>query len=294
LTDINYALKDRGYKFETFSLSTDFYTLSNDYGAEKKGGNYYDKDGNDIISSLDANQYVNGLKKNKKMFEFYAFQQPWKDILSNSKSMMEPGVPIPFTDFLRKLYLDASKDDVFQLKGLEVKVNDVTNDFLFFAKTREALLHKPKLAKDANGNSIFAAEETNPIALSCYDTKGNLMESWAYKPKDKTMLKEVFVLNTDLYNNGFKDTKNKIELGTKYHNNFNGTQITNPNGLLKVDIVINDCNPNFDKLGLFKWKSTTVADKTNEALSEAIRNTLDKVNPKGKVIYSYFIKAADQ
>jgi hypothetical protein len=293
LGDINYALKDRGYKYETFSLSTDFYKLSNEYAAEKKGGNYYDKDGNDIISSLDANQYVNGLKKNKN-FEFYAFQQPWKDIYTNSKSLMEPGVPVPFNDFFRKLYLDASKDDVFQLKGLEVKVYDITDDFLFFVKSQEAKAHKPKLAKDANGNSIIATDETNPIALSCYDAKGNLQEAWVYKPKEKAELNEVFVLNAELYNNGFKDTKNKIELGTKYHSNFNGTQITNPDGLLRVDIVIKDCNPNFDKLNMFKWESTTVKGKNNESLAEAIRNTLDKVNPKGKVIYSYFIKAANQ
>ena len=100
-------------------------------------------------------------------------------------------------------------------------------------------------------------------------------------------------MNTELYNNGFKDHKNKIELGVKFHSNFKGI-LPNPNGLLRVDIVIADCNPNFDKLGLFKWESTTVAGKTNDALSEAIRNTLDRVNPKGKVIYSYFIKAGDQ
>lgn len=293
LNDINYALKDRGYKYETFSVSTDFYKLSNEYAAEKKGGNYYDKDGNDIVSSLDDNQYVNGLKKNNKKFEFYAFQQPWKDIYANSKSMMEQGVTVPFTDFFRKLFLDASNDDVFQLKGLEVKVTDVTDDFMFFAKTQEVKAHKPLLAKDANGNSIISTDETDLIALGCYDAKGNILESWLYNPKEKPLLNEVFELNSELYNNGFKDTKNKIELGTKYNKNFNESQIINPKGLLRVDIIISDCNPNFDKLGLFKWESTTVVGKSNESLSEAIRNTLDKVNPKGKVIYSYFIKTAD-
>ena len=291
---IQFALKDRGYRSEAFSLSTDFFTLTNEYAAEKKGGNYYDKDGNDIVGSLDAETYLNGLKKSNKSFEFYSFQQPWKDIYSNSKSLMEPGVPVPFTDFFRKLYLDASKDDVFQLKGLEVKVYDVTDDFVFFAKTQEVKNHKPRLAKDANGNSIFAADETDPIALGCYDNKGNLLDAWTYKSKPTTIQNEVFVLNTELYNNGFKDSKNKIELGTKYHGNFNGSQITNPNGLLRVDIVIADCNPNFDKLGMFKWESTTVKGRTNDALAEGIRNTLDNVNPKGKVIYSYFIKAGNQ
>jgi hypothetical protein len=203
---------------------------------------------------------------------------------------MEPGVPIPFTDFFRKLYLDASKDDVFQLKGLEVKVSDITDDFLFHAKTREVLLHKPLLAKDADGNSVFSPSETNPIALSCYDNKGNLQGSWVHAPKGKTAINEMFVLNTDLYNNGFKDTKSKIEIGTKYHNDFNGT-LPNPLALLRVDIAIADCNPNFAKLGLFKWESSTVKGKSNESLSEAIRNTLDRVNPKGKVIYTYFVQS---
>ena len=294
LTDINYSLKDRGYKFETFSLSTDFYKLSNEYASDKKGGNYYDKTGVDIVSSLDESQYVNGLKKSNKNFEFYAFQQPWADIFKNSKSLTEQGVPNPFTDFFRKLYIDASKDDVFQLKGLKIEVKDVTDDYTFFAKTQEAKLHKPKLAKDANGNSIFSAEETNPIALTCYDVKGNLLPEWIYKSKESILLKEVFTLNSELYDNGFKNNKNKIEIGTKYDPIFNVSQITNPNGLLRVDIVIADCNPNFDKLNLFKWESVTSKGKQNESLSEAIRNTLDKVNPKEKVIYSYFIKAANQ
>jgi hypothetical protein len=294
LADINYSLKDRGFKFETFSLSTDFYTLINEYASEKKGGNYYDKNGIDIVSSLDENQYLNGLKKSNKYFEFYAFQQPWNDIYTNSKSLTEAGVPDPFTDFFRKLYLDASKDDVFKLNGLEVKVSDITDDFTFFSKTQEVKNHKPKLAKDASGNSVFAANETDLIALSCYDTKGNLLPEWNYKSKEITLNNEVFELNVELYNNGFKDSKDKIEIGTKYHTNFNGSQITNPNGLLRVDIVIADCNPNFEKLNLFKWESVTIKGKQNESLAEAIRNTLDKVNPKGKVIYSYFIKAANQ
>jgi hypothetical protein len=290
LSDINYALKDRGFRYESFSLSTDFYTINNEYGSEKRGGNYYDGQGEDILCVLDVNQYTNGLKKGNKAFEFYAFQQPWESIFKDAKSLMEPGVPSPFTDFFRKLYIDASKEDVFQLKGLEVKVTDVTDDFLFFTKTQEAKNHKPTLAKDPNGNSIFAKTEVNPIALACYDTNGNLLNDWVYKPIPGTPINEMFELNSELYNNGFKANKDKIEIGTKFHPNFDGSQIINPGGLLRVDVVIADCNPNFDRLGIFKWKSTTEKDKMNESLSEAIRNTLDGVNPKGKIIYSYFIK----
>ncbi|MFA7081515.1 MAG: hypothetical protein WC135_02775 [Bacteroidales bacterium] len=294
LTDINYALKDRGYKYETFSLSTTFYTLSNEYEAVKRGGNYYDKNGNDIVGSLDAETYINGLTKNNKPFEFYNFQQPWKDIIINSKSLMEAGVPNPFTDFFRKLYLDASNDDVFLLKGLDVKVYDVTEDFVFHAKTNEVNAHKPKLSKDASGNSIIADDETDVISLTCFNGEGNIKNEWKYSPKDYLALNEVFVLNKELYNNGYKQNKNKIELGIKYHPNFSGSQISNPNGLLRVDIIIDECDVNFNRLDLFKWESLTVAGKQNESLAEAIRNTLDKVNPKGKVIYSYFIKTGEQ
>lgn len=293
LSDIEYSLQGRGYSYQTFSLSTDFYTLTNEYASEKKGGNYYDNTGTDIVGSLDENQFVNGLKRNK-YFEYYSFLQPWKDIYANSKALSEPGVPVLFNDFFRKLYLDASKDDVFQLKGLEIKVSDVTDDFTFFAKTQEVKSHKPKLAKDPNGNSIFSENETDPIALTCYDKNGALLTDWIYKPREVAILPEVFTLNSDLYKNGFTNNKNKIEIATKYQTNFNGAQIVNPNGLLRVDLVISDCNPNFDKLNLFKWESVTNASKQNESLEEAIRNTLDRVNPKGKVIYSYFIKAANQ
>lgn len=290
LADVNYAIKDRGYNYEKFSLSTDFYKLSNDYGAEKKGGNYYNDKGEDIVGALYVDKYINGLKKDKNMFEFYPFTIPWKEIYENSKALMEPGVNNPFTNFFSKLYIDASNEDVFQLKELKVKVSDITNDYLFFAKTEEVKKHKPKLGKDASGNSIFSTDESDPIALDCYNTDGSIKDSWIYKPIEKTQLNEVFELNKDLYNNGYKESKNNIEIGIKFHNNFNGSQIIDQTGVIRVDVVISDCTPNFDKLSLFKWESSTVPNKSNESLAEAIRNTLDKVNPKDKVIYTYFIQ----
>jgi hypothetical protein len=55
------------------------------------------------------------------------------------------------------------------------------------------------------------------------------------------------------------------------------------------DATFDDSNP---KLADFEWQSTTVAGNTNKSLSDAIRNTLKdpSVSPKGKIIYTYYIK----
>ncbi len=290
LTDINYALKDRGFRFKTFSLSTNFYELSNEYGAEKKGGIYYDQQGKDILCVMDPIQYVNGLKQKNKDFEFYYFQQDWTNILKYSKSLAEPGNPVPFNDFFRKLYINASNEDVFKLNGLDVKIYDITNDFVFYSKTEEVQRNKPSLTKDSNGNTIFSKNEKNPIALTCYFPNGEIKPEWKYMPIERQQIKEMFKFNEELFKNGYKDNNKKIEIGIKFHENFNVSQLGNPQALLRVDVVIADCNPNFENLDLFKWESTTVKGRYNESLYEAIRNTLDKVNPNGKVIYSYFIK----
>ena len=66
---------------------------------------------------------------------------------------------------------------------------------------------------------------------------------------------------------------------------------------MRIDYVIdeaafNDANP---ALSDFQWNSLTVKDKSNNSLAEAIRNTLQNpaVNPKGKILYSYYIKFAN-
>jgi len=292
LNDIQYAFKDRGFNYTHFSLTTKFYSISNKYLSEKKGGIYYDEEGKDIVCVMDESRYVNGMKKGNKTYEYYPFQESWKNIVSNSQSLMEEGVPKPFTALFRNLFMNASNEDVYQLKKIRIKVSDVTEDFVFYSETQRTLENTPKLAQDAKGNSIFHPEENNPIALERYNQNGEILPEWIYTPKDIKPMKEIFALDTVIFRNSMTNSdKQAIEIAIKYHDNFDVSTLKDFKGLLRIEVVIADCEPNLSKLeNLFSWESITTKGRTNTSLSEAIRNTLDKVNPKEEVIYTYFVQ----
>jgi hypothetical protein len=91
-----------------------------------------------------------------------------------------------------------------------------------------------------------------------------------------------------------KNDPKKIELRTIFHPNYKLKNIKSENALLRIDYVIEEASDNITNNSLqdFQWSSATIKGKPQTALSEAIRNTLQEpsVNPKGKVIYSYYIK----
>ena len=281
-----------------YNLTTAPYTLTNLYVAEKTGGCFYDNTGKDEktknVLDFKRETYINGLQENNR-FEFYEFGIDWKTIdeLRNEYQKQNE-----FKDFFRKLYVDLSNEDDYLINDLDVRVYDVTDDFVHFAKCNEVLNHKPKIIKGSNGEDKIDDKNSDDIALSCYEQNGQVKKDWIYNNDNgKTVpeIKEVFTLNKELFNNTKKTDKSKIEIGTAFHPNFNLKNIPNPSGLIRVDIVIVKAEPNLtnSKLNLFKWSSTTENSKENQALYESIRNTLgsEKVKPDNKVIYSYYIKA---
>jgi len=280
-----------------FDLSNKSYKLSQDYGAEKTGGIFYDNTTNNEkkknLLDLNKDTYINGLQNNNN-FEFYQFGLDWATINQLKEEYQKQN---QFKDFFRKLYIDISKEDAYIVGDLDVKVYDVTEDFENFAKCNEVLKHRPKLEKGSNGEDKFSDTEKDEIALSCYDTKGKIKDEWVYKNKKSTNIDEVFSLNKELFTNTKTTDKKKVELAVNFDPKFNIKNITNPKGLLRVDIVLNNAtpntsNPNLDTL--FKWTSAVPQNKGkyNVALLESIKNTLidEKVKPANKTIYSYYIK----
>ncbi|MDO7744408.1 MAG: hypothetical protein MUP99_11560, partial [Pedobacter sp.] len=195
-----------------------------------------------------------------------------------------------FTDFFRKLYIDLSNNDSYTFGDFDVKVADVTTDFENFAKSAEAKKHQPKLTKGSNGEAKFADNETDPIALSCYNTDGKLKEQWVYQPAAGSALNEVFVLNKTLFTNT-KNTDNKnAEFGVSFDSKFSVKNVQNPNGLIKTNIVLNTAIPNLTNPKLSKFQWLNAKKVPNTALYESIKNTLQELTPANKVIYSYYIK----
>lgn len=272
-----------------FDLSDKSYKLHTDYACEKCGGLFYDASGKseqakNVLDLKDS--YVNGLKSGDH-YEFYPLGVDWKTIDGLHTTYKAQN---QFNDFFRKLYADLSNDDSYSFADFGVKVSDVTTDFDQFAKSAEAKKHKPKLVKGADGEDKFADNETDPIALSCYDTKGKLKEQWIYQQKPAEAVNEVFTLNKTLFTNTRNTDKKNVEFGVAFDSMFNLKSIHNLAGLMKVDILLNRAAPNLNgaKLSKFQWKNAKGIP--NVALYESIKNSLQELKPARKVVYSYYIK----
>lgn len=272
-----------------FELSTKAYKLSTDYATEKSGGIFSDPNGKSAVSKniLDLkNTYVNGIKKGSN-FEFYPLGVDWKTIDELHKSYKEQS---QFNDFFRRLFIDLSNDDSYIYGEFEVKVYDASAEFLQFAKSQEVKKHKPKLTKGSDGESKFADEETDPIAMECYNPDGSIKAEWIFKPQNPVQQTEVFTLNQNLFKNTRSTDKKKTEFGVSFDPQFKISNIQNPEGLLRVDIVVKTAQPNLSNpiLDHFKW--INIAGAPNTALRESIVNTLQELKPENKIVYSYYIK----
>jgi len=272
-----------------FDLSIQSFKLSNDYTSERSGGIFYDPNGKSQVEKnvLDLKDgYVNGLKKGSS-FEFYPLGVDWNTVAELHNSYKEQG---QFSDFFRKLWIDLSNEDSYVYGDFEVKVYDVSEDFTQFSKCQEVKNHKPKISKGSDGEAKFADNETDPIATGCYNPDGSLKPEWKFIPGDPVVQTEVFTLNQALFHNTKSSDKKKTELGVSFDPKFDVKNIQNPDGLLRVDVVLKTAQPNLANPTLEQFKWTNVNGVPNTALRESIVNTLQDLKPEHKVIYSYYIK----
>ena len=287
ITHIEDAVTGR-FTPKRFDLTNNPYLLTNEYGGKELTGL-----GMDLQKQVTST--LNGLNVNKP-FEFINIGKfNWEYI---DKTINNP----KYKDdvFLAKLFINTSNESSYKLSKIVVKAYDVTDDYLKYNKSNEAANHKPVVTKDKNGNTVFDEKASDAISKLCYDPKNSqLKPEWIYSYKNEiTPIDEVFVLNQELFTNNKKDHADKVELQIKMHPNYKVANIKNPNGLIRVDMVIDDCSFNDSNTQLldFQWNSGTMKDKINNSLSEAIRNALQdpQVLPKGKVIYSFYIKTKNQ
>ncbi len=273
-----------------FELSDHAYHLRTDYPAVKSGGIFYDVNAKSETARnvLDLRgSYLNGLKDGHP-FEFYPLGLDWKTISELHTSYASQN---QFNDFFRKLFVDLSNQDSYLFGNFDVKVADVTTDFENFAKYDEAKKHQPKLAKGNNGEAKLADNQDDPIALGCFNADGKLKDEWIYTLQQPTSYNEVFTLNKALFENTKATTLKDVELGVLFHPKFDLKNILNPDGLMKVDLVMANAEANLSNAKLAKFQWVNAKNKPNIALCESIKNTLTELTPTGKTIYSYYIKA---
>lgn len=288
---INDALKGR-FNTKKFELNNNPYTVSNNYGGKGNTG---------ITNSTFAqwvNLNINASNEKKLPFEVIGINKPWNDDLEKYIQHIikkENGL------FLDKLSLNAADQSAYKLGKVAVKVYDVSDDYEKFARCSEAKNHIPVLTRDAKKDEVWDEKsKKDPIIKECYVLNTtNLKQDWIYKPEavSSKEWQEVFDFDKTIFNGHLKNDPGNIELHTVFHSNYKQKNVKKENALLRIDYVIdeatfNDSNP---QLMDFQWNSLTIKDRPNTSLSEAIRNTLQNpaVNPKGKVLYSYYIKFAN-
>ena len=263
-----------------YTLNTKFYSTTQDYKSEKSSGI---KEELSDPSTFEQVNYVNDRLGN---FEYIP--------LLLTPSYIKSQLTVGDKHLLRKLFLDLSQDNAYIIKDVGIKLYDVYDDYFNFFKANTARKHKPKLEKDQNtGATIFAAEGNDEFSLFCFNQDGKLKPEYEYKKGDLQSKGEIFKLNSELFKNTYSEHKNKCEIGIELDPNFNGTQISNErDNLLRIDVIIKDCDENYNnsKLDKFEWNSIFTKGEKNKSLRQSITNTLRNVNPKGTVIYTYYVK----
>ncbi len=261
-----------------FTLSSGNYAVSTDYPSSVQGGTYHSDENVDVVSAVieDGSEEAYTNYGKGCLVEYYPLGDNWENILANSQAMQEPGVKPKFTHLLKNLFIDCSNKDSYKLKSLAVKVTNVQADFDKFY---------------ANYCYLCATDE---FKSNYCDMDGNLLPDYAYNPAETPLISDFLVLDNDLLAESIEESKGKkAEIGITFSPNFHGALVgANSGDMLRVDVVIDEAQPNtsLELDELFSWG---LQSKQNSNLTDAIRNTLHQTNPKGKVIYTYFVKAAE-
>lgn len=257
--DIAAALDGRQVNYKLFNLTTDLVLFDYNYMAATRGGSYHDATTlEDIVSC--TNETGEGdcytIYKEFKS-EFYPFEAAWTEIVANAKSVSEEGNTPIFTHLITGPKADFSLMSGYQVEKLALQIRDIQNDFDKFT-----------------GYYDFIKSGLNA------DEEGKVLPEFDYGRGGGTM-SEV----ADLFVYSGKVDDGNASVNIDFRPGFSG-EITNmsTSDLLRVDVVIAECRPKYDLVDeLFAWAG-------NASLAQAVRNTLQEVNPQGKVIYSFFIR----
>ena len=289
ISKVRVALKDR-YTTKEFTLNNNPYTITNEYGGKDYTG----------LQNKQFNQWknlnLNACLDKKLPYEVIGISKAWNEGVDKYvKNIIDKENGI----FLGKLFLNASNQSSYKLNKVSVKVYDVTEDYTFYAQCEEAKIHQPKMSKDKGKNDVWSGDsKKDPIITTCYENdKTELKKEWIYNlgtAKTLNTWDEVFSCDEKIFSDHLKNTPEKVELITIFDKNYKLKNVKSSSALLRVDYVIEDASFNNDnpQLNDFQWSSTIQEDKPNNSLAEAIRNTLlePSVSPKGKILYSYYIK----
>ena len=262
--------KPQNYK--EYLLSTNAYSFKTNYLSEKQGGSYHDQEGNDnVTATIEDGDDESFFKDDTLKIEYYPFGTSWVDIVNNAKALSdaEMGKDV-YTHLLGNLTADLSNEDSYIVKGLSVRVFNVEKDFSSYINNQIALAAEKPEKGEAN---------------DYYDENGKLLSEYQYVPSEPQEIKDMLVFDKMSFDSSKGKDATKVALNIDLDSKFSGEIVgASPNDMMRVDIVIEECEPNYEALpALFSWDG-------NNNLLESIKNTLQNVKPIGKPVYTYFLR----
>ena len=162
------------------------------------------------------------------------------------------------------------------------------NDFAAYAHFKNALTCPPQVTTQEGDKFVdFGA---NPYTKMYYDAvSGELLPDYVYsRPLPVKEVMDMFEVS--MIPSG--ENASQSEIAIDFSDKFTGDNVNvAPGDLLKIEVSVGDCEINYEKMrNYFVWKDV---GKQNKSIEESLRNTLqaDGINPSGRVIYTYYIKA---
>jgi hypothetical protein len=286
---LNNSVESKDLIYTQFSFSTNTYKLVQEYATEVSGGI------NENVAH-DEYSYVN--QGETLGFEYMDFMMKWKDMMEyiqysydSNGNQIERGDPV-----LNKLYIETSGLEFYTVEELGLKIYDIRTDFEKFKIMKEAVSNPPTFILDETGEVMLDAENHKivdcPGQYEAYDMFGNLILDTSFiASSGLPEVNEVFDFDNEVFMNSFKE-EGRGEVVIKFHENFNGSQISSETeNLFRIDVYLktvtpNTSNPNLEK---FIWDGKQV-DK-NRSIYNSILGALNAANPQGEIIYTYYVRA---
>lgn len=298
-TKVEDAIKSQPKNYREFLLSTDPCKTTTNYMGAAYGGCYHDSSNQDVVSGTDESgteeSYCNfNLESYQAMIkyaspffrsvrrlnaEYYPMCATWPDIVKNAEGASQ----FDYTDLLRGLFVDLTFQDSYIVNRLDVIATDVQQDMdAYISSLMPQIVGTPEMVDDGVGGLVAdPTEEQEPY----YDERGNVLPQYIYTPQSPTQIMDMFVLNQTLFDNTKQTDPANVEIGIDLKPGFSGSISGYTQGdMIRLDVIIAECEPNISQLpSLFSWGG-------NSNLADAVKNTLQNMKPKNRVIYSYFIK----
>lgn len=291
---IDDALAGRPVNYTRFSLNNRPVKVFKNYSNPKKGGNYHDSTGLDIVSAVNEDDPQNEMycSYDNGIVEYYPCGATWSDIFENAKAVAQlPGTDRYYSLF-RGVIMDSSNKDSYSIDSYDIRVTNVQKDFELFTNYQAALRNPPTITHNPDGTVIVENTE-HPDAEFYYDPEtGELLNEYIYRPQACPEIQNLLVLDKDIMAESQKKEPDHTETAIDFSPNFSANTLNvNSCDMIRVDVVVGKATPQLQRLEeLFSWGPQ---NQVNRNLSEAVRNTLQEqtVNPEGQILFTYFIKA---